>query len=259
MNFSPTMSMEAHMERFEKIETILQVVVAGFILLAVVYFAPWQHITWGKVKVLPGDTITVVGEAKTKQLSQKATFSAGISTVTDTKETAVAEVNKKTEAIIAAVKTFGIPSEDIKTQNLNVYQGEETYYEDGRQKSRPGQWRVNNTIEITLRSVERANDLADVLTQSGANNIYGPNFALDDTGEAEMGLLEEAMKNAREKAATVAKASNRKLGKMVGFSEGYQPEPVYYRMEGGGGGGAGLEPGTGTVTKTVTVTFELTQ
>lgn len=243
-------------QRIGRFELLVLFVVFGIVMLAGMYFVPWKYVTWGRMKVLPGDTVTVVGEAKTQQKNQKATFSAGVNAVSDNKDTAVAEVNRKTTAIVEAVKAFGIQSSDIKTQNLNVYQGEETYYEEGRQKSRLGQWRVSNTVEITLRDVDRAQALAEILTRSGANNIYGPNFTLDDTGEVEAGLIDQAMKNARDKALKVAASSGRKLGKMVSFTEGYQPVQVY-RMEGGGGGGGGIEPGTGTVTKTVTVTYEL--
>lgn len=245
-------------QKIDRLELLVFAGIFAVVLLAGAYFIPWKYVTWGRFKLAPGDTVTVVGEAKTKQKNQKATYSAGVNAVSDNKDTAVADVNRKTQAIIDAAKAFGIKSEDIKTQNLNVYQGEETYYEEGRQKVRPGQWRVSNTVEITLGEVDRAQGLTDLLTKSGATNIYGPNFTLDDTADAESGLIEEAIKNAREKAMRVAAASGRKLGKMSSFTEGYQPVAVY-RMEGGGaGGGGGLEPGTGTVTKTVTVTYELT-
>ncbi len=243
--------------KMDRVELIVLSIVVGVVFLAGLYFIPWRSVTWGRLKLTPGDTVTVTGEAKTKQRNQKATFSAGVSAVSDNKDTAVSEVNRKIGAIVEAVKAFGIKAEDIKTQNLNVYQGEETYYEDNRQKVRPGQWRVSNTVEITLSDVDRAGGLTDILTKSGATNIYGPNFMVDDTADVEGGLIEEAMKNAREKAVRVAAASGRKLGKMVSFTEGYQPVAVY-RMEGGGaGGGGGYEPGTATVTKTVTLTFEL--
>lgn len=243
--------------KMDRVELIVLGVVVGVVFLAGLYFIPWRSVTWGRLKLTPGDTVTVTGEAKTKQRNQKATFSAGVSAVSDNKDTAVSEVNRKIGAIVEAVKAFGIKAEDIKTQNLNVYQGEETYYEDNRQKVRPGQWRVSNTVEITLSDVDRAGGLTDILTKSGATNIYGPNFMVDDTADVEGGLIEEAMKNAREKAVRVAAASGRKLGKMVSFTEGYQPVAVY-RMEGSGaGGGGGYEPGTATVTKTVTLTFEL--
>lgn len=242
-------------QKIGRVDVLIIITIIAILSVAAVFGLPWERVTWGRVKQLPGDTITVVGEAKTAVTNQKAMFSAGVNVVSDNKDNAIAEVNKKTDAIIDAVKTFGVPADDVKTQNLNVFQGEETYYEDGRQKARPGQWRVNNTIEITLRSVKRASELAEILTKSGANNIYGPNFSLDDTGEAEKGLLEDALKNAKEKATVLATATGKKLGAVVNIVEGYQGSPQVYRMEGGGGGG--IEAGTATVTKTVTVTYQL--
>lgn len=206
---------------------------------------------------MPGRTVTVVGEAEKQQKNQIATFTAGVSVVNDSKDAAVAEVNQKIEAIIAAVKDFGIKAEDIKTQNLNIYQREETYYEEGRQKTRPGQWSVSNTIEIKLRDVERASALADLLTKSGATNVWGPNFTFEESENGEDSLLSEAIKNAQEKAEIVARASGGKLGKILSVTEGYQQIPVVYRALEGGGGGAPVEPGSTTIKKVVTVVFEL--
>jgi uncharacterized protein len=242
-----------------RFESVLIGVFIMIVIIVAVYFSPWENVTWGRLKLLAGDTITVVGEAKTKQLTQKATFSAGVNAVNDNKDQAIKDVNNKIDTIITALKTFGIKSEDIKTQNLSVYQSEETYYEDGRQKSRPGQWRVGNTVEITLNDVSRAQDLANVLTGTGANNINGPNFSIDDTSGTETNLLTEAITSAQKKAFNMATATGRKLGKVVNIVEGYSAQPVQlYGGAGiGGGGGGGMEPGTGTVTKTVTVTYQL--
>lgn len=235
---------------------IFGILLLGVIFFAGFYFIPWQKINWGKLQLSSPKTVTVVGEAQTREKSQIAIFTAGVSVINDDKEAAVFEVNQKTEGLIKTVKDFGIKSEDIKTQNLNVYQREETYYEEGRQKTRPGQWSVSNSIEIKLRDVDRASNLADLLAKSGATNVWGPNFSLDETGIGQNFLFEEAVKNAREKAQIVATASGSKLGKIISISEGYQPVSVFRALE-GGGGGAPVEPGSSTVKKVVTVVFEL--
>jgi len=236
---------------------VIGATVLGLILLAGFYFFPWENINWGGIKILPGKTITVVGEAQTQEKNQIATFTAGVTVVNDSKEAAVAEVNQKIEALIAAVKSFGIKDEDVKTQSLNVSQREETYYEEERQKTRPGQWSVGNTIEIKLRDVERASALADLLTKSGATNVWGPNFTLEEAEAGEDSLLSEAIKDAQSKAEVIAQASGGKLGKILTITEGYQQVPVVYRALEGGGGGAPVEPGSTTVQKVVTVVFEL--
>ena len=230
------------------------------VLLAGVYFVPWRNVNWGKLEISMPQTIVVTGQAKTQQKSQIANFSAGVNSVKDKKEDAVGEVNGKMTQLIKAVKEFGIADADVKTQNLSYYQQMETYYEDGRQKMRPGQWNVSNSIEIKLRDVDKASKMAELLANSGANNVYGPNFSFDDTSEVEKSLFNEAMKDAFAKAEAIARAGGGKLGKVVSVSEGSNAS-VYplYRLsaEGMGGGGVPLEAGSGTVTKSLTVVYEL--
>lgn len=233
--------------------------IIGLVLLAGMYLIPWRTMNWGNISVAPSLSVTVTGSAKSQVENQVASFTAGINVVNDSKDTAISEANKKIEAIIAAIKEFGVKSSDIKTQNLNVFQQEETYYDNGVQKQRAGQWRVNNTIEITLRDISQASDLTQILTASGANNIYGPNFTVDDTLQSETALLGKAIDNARTKATEIARASGRKLGPILNVTEGIQSvNPVYSYAKGmGGGGGMPTEPGSATIEKSVTVTFEL--
>ncbi len=236
---------------------IAMILVGLLFVVGVSFLLPWNMISWGKIGVQPINSVTVVGEARSQQKTQIAMFSAGVNAYGDDKQVAVNDVNKKVDAIITAVKEFGVKAEDIKTQSLNIYQNQEQYYEEGRQKTRPGQWNVSNTIEVKLLDVDRAFSLASVFTKSGATNVNGPNFSFDDTTGASNELFDQALKNAGEKAAIVAKSSGRTLGKIISVVEGYAPAQTFYRMEGGGGGGGGIEPGSGTVNKTVTVTYEL--
>jgi uncharacterized protein YggE len=238
------------------------IVAAGITLLGLVivgaFILPLRSINWGKVTFQPGNTVTVTGEARLKEENRKASFTAGVSAVKDKKDDAVNEVNQKTTAIIDAVKASGVKPEDIKTQNLSIWQEEETYTEGGKQKTRPGQWRVNSTIEITLTDASRAGALAELLSRAGATNVNGPNFTIEEENDARNELLGQAVAEARKKAEILAKASNKKLGSILVISEGTnatQPYPLYERAVGGGGGA--MEPGTTTVTKSVTVTWEL--
>lgn len=237
----------------------LGVLLAGLVLIGLSFVIPWHQVDWGSFALKPASSVTVVGEARSQKKSEIAVFSAGVNAVGDDKERAIADVNAKVAAIIESVKTFGIASEDIKTQNLSINQNQETYYEDGRQKSRPGQWNVNNSIEIKLRDVDRASALAELLGKSGANNVYGPNFSLDENSADADSLLADAIENARTKAEEAAKAAGKRVGKIYSITEGALSGGSFplSRMDGIGGGGGGMQPGTGTVGKSVTVVFEL--
>jgi uncharacterized protein len=235
-------------------------IVFALLLLAGAFFIPWRHVTWGKFALMPASTITVTGEARSEQKSQVASFTAGVTAVDDSKEKAVESVNETVTTLTESVKEFGIPAADIKTQNLSVYRMEEPIYKDGRQRMEPGQWRVSNDITIRLRDIDQTEALVNLLNSSGATNVYGPNFAIDDTNEAEVALLSDAIENARQKAQAIADGSQKTLGGIINVQEGYASSPIpMYALRGdmGGGGGAPVEPGTQTISKSVTVTFEL--
>lgn len=225
-----------------------------------IFLFPWHLVSWGRLTFGQERTVTVVGSSQQQTKNQIATFTAGATSIKDKKEDAVNEVNQKMEEIVKAVKAFGVKSEDIQTQNSNIYQTQETFYEEGRQKTRPGQWSVNNSIAITLREVDRASALSDILSKSGANNVNGPMFSIDTkASNLEALMMEQAIDNARSKAVVAAAKVGAKLGAVVAVQEGYGSPQIYPLMGGMGGGGGGpvVEAGTSTVSKTVTVTFRL--
>jgi len=235
-------------------------VVCALAIVALLYFFPWKNITWGKLVMSPERMVTVTGYAESKEKNQIANYSAGVNAVKDNKEEAVKEVNDKIAAITAAVKDFGVDAADIQTQSMSVYQRQETYYDNGVQKSKPGQWDVNNTISVILRDVNRASAMADLLTRSGATNVYGPNFSLDTSAKAEDSLMAAAIADAQIKAEAMAKASDTTLDKIISISEGSGSNliyPLYAARSEMGGGGSSVEPGSTKISKTVTVVWSL--
>lgn len=231
------------------------------VIVAIMYFFPWKFITWGKLIMSPERTVTVSGYAESKEKNQIANFSAGVNSVKDSKDEAIKEVNDKINAITEAVKTFGVDALDIQTQSISVYQRQESYYDTtaGTQKSRPGQWDVSTTISVTLRNIDRASSMADLLSKSGATNVYGPNFQLDNSRKMTDALTADAIANAQTKAEAIAKTSGATLDQVISVTEGGSSNTIYpmYAAGMGGGGGASLEAGSTTVSKTVTVVWSL--
>lgn len=243
----------------------LGVWVVMLILVGIMIF-PWASINWGSIKFANERSVTVSGQSEQKTRNQIANFSAGVSVNNEKREDAIAEMNKKMDELSTSLKNFGIKSDDIQTSNMNINQNQDQYYDQEAQKYkyRPGSWYVSNSLTITLRDVERANALVDLLSKSGANNIYGPNFTLDKAdSEMELKLYEEAMKDARSKAEAMAKNAGSRLGvvlNVVEGSNGYVPSyPMMGKAMGGGGGGGdfSIEPGTSSFVRSLTVTFRL--
>jgi uncharacterized protein YggE len=230
------------------------------LITAIAYLMPWETVNWGNLQLKPSSTVTVTGTAQSQEKNQVATFTAGVSSTQDDKQKAINEVNQKIANMITRLKDFGIDEKDLETSNLSIYQNQESYWEGDRQKYRPGQWNVNNSLTIKLRDVEKSSNLTVLLSETGATNVYGPSFSLDSTTEIQKTLYSGAIEDARQKAAEIAKSSNKKLGKVISVTEGSLTGnfPFTARMEGaGGGGGMPYEPGSGKVTATLTVVFEL--
>jgi hypothetical protein len=148
-----------------------------------------------------------------------------------------------------------VKGEDIKTQGVSINESE-------RYETKQKEWYVGNTIEIVLRDVDKAGALTDLLSKSGANNVYGPSLMLDKSNEAEKALYDEAMKDAREKALIIVKTAGRKLGKVISvvdsgsIADSIRPW-LSSAKEGMGGAGANIETGSSTVSKSMTVVFEM--
>ena len=165
------------MSAMEKKNPLFHTIVFALVLVGVLflaaYFLPWQRVNWGKLSFLPASTVTVTGQAKKEESSQIARFTAGVTVNNDNKEEAISEVNEKVGEIIQAVKDFGISEEDIQTQNVSISKREDTFVI----REEIGEWRASNSIEIVLRDVDKASDLADLLMSSGATNVSGPRFS----------------------------------------------------------------------------------
>lgn len=235
------------------------------IILAVIYFFPWRVISWGKMTLSPERTVTVTGYAESKVTNQIANFTAGVSTISDSKETAVNEANKKMTEIIKAVKNLGVEEADIQTSQINVYQMQTIENKNQMElggKVRLGQWSANYTLEITLKDPSKAVAMTDALNASGATNVYGPNFSLDTSSKVADLLIGAAVEDSKTKALEIAKAGGAKLGKMISVNEGYSSPNVYPMMaksllDSSGPAPAPVEIGSTNINKTVTVVWGL--
>ncbi|OGD55429.1 hypothetical protein A3I57_01725 [Candidatus Beckwithbacteria bacterium RIFCSPLOWO2_02_FULL_47_23] len=210
-----------------------------FLLAALVgsWFTPWSQ---------PRAMITVTGEAKQAVANQIANFNVSVTQTNKDKQVAVEAVNQEMDKIIKTVKELGIEAKDITTQNVSVFEIKK-------------QWQASNSLEIILRNIDQAQALADLLQGFPLAQVSGPGFSVDDTNAADADLLTEAVADAREKAAKVAAASGRKLGKVITVSE-TGSYPIYRGLEAASSRDAvstPIEPGSSQMSQIVTVVFEL--
>jgi len=129
-----------------------------------------------------------------------------------------------------------------------------------------GNWRANISVTITLRNEDsellksQSEELLNILNNSQANYVYGPNFRLDQENLSEIDLINSAVTDARNKAEAIAASNQQQVIKILEIIESdinYQP---FYRGEfalSQDSSSPSLEPGSSTLSKTITVTFQV--
>lgn len=232
---------------------IIYVVLAVLLLIGVIY---------GIFSISkPEDkSITVTGSAEKQYSNQIATYYLSLEYHNKDKAKAVDELNTKSDEVISKIKDFGISEKDIKTQNLNVYQREEPYIENGVTKYREDDWYASYSIEVILRDLDKSRDLTSLLTSVESSNLWGPNLSVDQDVSDYDELLTLAVEDARQKAERLASSVGRRIGKVLEIQEGTSTSATIGLMEArtsGMGGGTPIEAGSADVSRTVTVTFEL--
>lgn len=171
---------------------------------------------------------TVTGSAEVTAVPDTAMISLGINKTSSTVESAKEQVNEIINKITRDVKNLGVDEKDIKTSNFSV--NPDYDYINGRET--PKGYTVSATIDVRLDSIDKANSAIDVATRDGATQVGGVQFVLDDEEKAKLEeeARAEAIKKAKIKAASIARAAGIRLGRIVDVQEsggGNEPRPYY--------------------------------
>ena len=209
----------------------------------------------------PLDSVTVSGTGRTSVTPDRFTFNVGVQTVASTVDAAVTENNRRTAAVIAALKKAGAQDKDIQTSQFSIYPQQN--YEQGKLPTIMG-YQVSNNITVRSEKVGDAGRLLGIAVAAGVNHSSGINFEVSDPARGRDQGLRAAFGDARAKASLLAAAAGRTLGPAIVISEGtqYTPPPVVMartasmeaRLE---SSDVPVESGTQQVTYNVTVTFAL--
>lgn len=225
----------------------------------------------GRPGVPATDTVTVTGQGQAFLAPDVARTTFSIEHQAATAAAAQAKVTEQANAAIAFVRAEGIAEKDIKTLSYNISPqysyprpcppGALCPVSDGT--PRIVGYQVSQTVQVTVRDLDKVNDLIAGLGSRNVQNLYGPDFSLDDPTEGYNAARADAIAKAKQQAAELAKQLGVRLGKIVSFSEssgGYPPYPYAYGM-GGGVAESKAEPdipsGENTYNASVTITYAL--
>ena len=191
-------------------------------------------------------TISVTGNGIAYGTPDVAIASIGVQTRSENAGTAVSDNTAKMNAIVAALKELGIEDKDIQTTNFSVY-AQQNYDPTGQPTNIT--YVADNTVNVTVRDLNKVGDTLGKAVAAGANNIYGVSFSVSDQSKLEAEARDKAMADAKARAEQLAKAAGVSLGEPMTIGE-YTSGPVPYAADMrslGVGGGESVPVSTGQI------------
>jgi uncharacterized protein YggE len=192
------------------------------------------------------DTVTVSGEGAVLAVPDRAEISAGVETRAQTARAALQANATAMERVLKALRAGG--GADVTTQTVSL----STSFDD---QGSPNGFVASNVASATV-AFDKAGSLIDSAVAAGANTIYGPSPSRSDADALYREALAKAVDDAAERAAVLAKAAGRDLGRATAISEsGAAPMP--FAAKAAADASTPVESGPQETTASVSVTYEL--
>lgn len=209
--------------------------------------------------------IVVSGEGDVAIAPDLAIVSMSVAETRKTAREALDVANGAMAAVIDALKKDGVAARDLQTSGLSI-QAQYSYPQNEDGTPRPPVltgYMVSNTLTIRIRDVAKVGAMIDQAVTSGVNQGGDIRFTNDDPAKAIASARTEAVKNAVEKAKTLADAAGVKLGRILEISEASTaPEPrplMSARMTKEAADAVPVEAGENSYSVNVNVTFAIEQ
>ncbi|NZA28066.1 SIMPL domain-containing protein [Luteimonas sp. SJ-92] len=219
-----------------------------------------QTPTGPQAAVTDGTLLSVSAQAEASRVPDVATLSAGVVTQAPDANAALRANAAQMQQLMAAVRKAGIAEKDTQTSGLNVHP---QYRHDGDKAPTITGYQASNTVSLKVRDIGSLGDVLDALVASGANQVNGPSFEIDQPDEAYDEARRAALVKARERADMYAESLGLRVRRIVSISEGggFMPPPrPMMRMQAEAmdmAASSPVSPGESTLTANLDVVFEL--
>ncbi len=225
-------------------------------VLATTHSAQAQEITKETLS-----TINVSAQVDIKAAPDMATLAAGVVTTAATADGALKENSTRMNAVFAALTKAGIPTKDFQTEGLNI--SPQYKYVENQAPVVTG-YQATNSVNITLRDLNKIGPVIDTLVAQGANQINGPHFGIEDKDALMDKARNEAVKKARRRADIYAGAAGVKVTRLVSLNEqaGFMPQTPYPAIRAMAAdmsaASTPVSPGELTLNLSINATYEVT-
>ena len=157
----------------------------------------------------------------------RATIVVGVETRAASAASAADENATKTQAVLAALRSAGIASEQLSTIDYSVYP-EIRHDREGQNPQVTG-YTVRNAVRAELRDIEQVGAVIDAALGAGANTINSLSFHSSNVDDARRQALANAMMKARADAEVLARAAGGSIGRLLEAVTVEYGGPIPYR------------------------------
>ena len=208
-----------------------------------------------------GTLLSVSAQAEARRVPDVATISAGVVTQAADANAAMRANATQMDKVMAAIRAAGIAERDIQTSGVNL--NPQYKYVDNQAPAITG-YQASNTVNLKVRDIARLGKVLDALVASGANQVNGPSFEIDQPEAAYDEARRSALDKAQARAAMYAKTLGLRVRRIVSISEGggFQPPmpmPMMAMARGKAEADTAVSPGETTLSANLDMVFELGQ
>lgn len=219
---------------------------------------PFSAASADVAKPFPRIVVTGQGEASTSP--DMAIVSLSVMREAESAREALDENNAAMAAVIAAMKEAGIAPRDLQTAGLSIQPRYVYPSSGGEEQPRIAAYQVSNTLTVRVRDISAVGAIIDRSVTLGVNQGGSITFTNEDPSAVIDEARKRAVRDAVNRAGTLADAAGVPLGSIVEISETQpdMPQPVFIkaRMK-AADGSVPVEAGENTYRISVNVTFSI--
>lgn len=209
------------LERIEKFQVLLLSVV---IALGVIIAA--NLIT----KSVSKDMITVTGSYSQNVTSDNGRFEFEINVRRPTKAEAFAAIDKQRPVVIKYLENKGFSPDEIEVKAFSGYNSYKMT-SNGMNTNEIAYFNANQNISVSSKDVQKikevSTDIVNLISEGIDINAYQPSYFYSSLSDMKVKMLEEATKDAKQRASAMLKATHNRVGKIQSVKMGvFQITPV---------------------------------
>ncbi|MGY4516593.1 uncharacterized protein YggE [Lysobacter sp. HA18] len=203
--------------------------------------------------------LSVAAQAEARRAPDIATVSAGVVTQAVDANTALRENADRMAKVVAAIRAAGVADRDVQTAGVNL--NPQYRYAENQPPAITG-YQATNNVNVVVRDIAKLGKILDALVATGANQINGPTFDIDQKDPVYDEARRDALSKAQQRAEMYAKTLGMRVRRIVSIDESGgasipRPMPMMAMAKMARDESTPISPGENVLSVNLNVVFEL--